>query len=107
MSPTDHEKDDKTMRTNNFRTTLSPALRLAGVLLLGAVGAFAQVALTAGPTTVTLPDGTIVPMWGYSCGAVTPPATCALPRQPDQRKAGGTVRALADDGRLTSKRSGL
>ena len=29
-----------------------------------------QVNLTAGPTSITLPDGSSVPMWGYSCGAV-------------------------------------
>ena len=27
-----------------------------------------QVNLTAGPTTITLPDGSTVPMWGYTCG---------------------------------------
>jgi len=38
-----------------------------------------QVQLTAAPTTVTMPDGTIVPMWGYSCGAAATSsgATCA------------------------------
>jgi hypothetical protein len=38
-----------------------------------------QVNLTAGPTTATLPDGSVVPMWGYSCGAVVTgsTATCA------------------------------
>ena len=38
-----------------------------------AAPAIAQSAVTlaAGPTTTTLPDGQIVPMWGYSCGAVS------------------------------------
>jgi hypothetical protein len=43
------------------------------VLLLASGVAMAQstVSLTAAPTTITLPDGQVVPMWGYSCGAVT------------------------------------
>jgi hypothetical protein len=38
-----------------------------------------QVNLTAGPANVTLPDGSAVPMWGYSCGAAVAgsSATCA------------------------------
>ena len=38
-----------------------------------------QVNLTAGPTSLTLPDGSTVPMWGYSCGAPVSgsTATCA------------------------------
>ncbi len=32
------------------------------------VAAAAQVNLTAAPTTVTMPDGSAVPMWGYICG---------------------------------------
>jgi hypothetical protein len=38
-----------------------------------------QVNLTAGPSTLTLPDGSAVPMWGYSCGAAATgsSATCA------------------------------
>ena len=37
------------------------------------------VQLTAAPTSTTLPDGTVVPMWGYSCGIVVvgSTATCA------------------------------
>jgi hypothetical protein len=39
----------------------------------------AQVSLTAQPTTLTLPDGSTVPMWGYSCGAAVTSqiGTCA------------------------------
>jgi hypothetical protein len=35
--------------------------------------------LTAGPTQITMPDGSTVPMWGYSCGAAVTgsTATCA------------------------------
>ena len=49
-------------------------------LLLSTGAAFAQagsVSLAAGPTTTLLPDGNSVPMWGYSCGAVSGAATCA------------------------------
>ena len=55
-------------------------LALAAVLL-SAAGAQAQqvVNLTAAPTSTALPDGTAVPMWGYSCGTAQSGslATCA------------------------------
>jgi len=65
------------MRFNYLKATLKTAVLAVSVLLLGAGVAVAQVNLTAQPTTTTLPDGTVVPMWGYSCGAVVAPATCA------------------------------
>ncbi len=69
------------MRTNNFKAILKAAVRVVGILLFAAVAAFGQqqVNLTAGPATVTLPDGSTVPMWGYSCGAAVAgsTATCA------------------------------
>jgi Bacterial Ig domain len=67
------------MRFNFLKATLKNAVSGATVLLLG-VGmtvAHAQVSLTAAPAPLTLPDGSVVPMWGYSCTAVTSPATCA------------------------------
>src|ERR1700674_2311007 len=74
------------MRTYNFKAILKAALRVASLLPFAAVAAFGQqqVNLTAGPTTATLPDGTSVPMWGYSCGALVPSstATCAALNQP-------------------------
>src|SRR2546430_6618901 len=58
------------MRTNNMKAILKAALRVVCILPFAAVVAFGPqtVYLTAGPTTVTLPDGSTVPMWGYSCG---------------------------------------
>src|SRR6516225_1817826 len=52
---------------------------LAVAVLLSATGAaLAQsVALSAAPATTTLSDGSIVPMWGYTCGAASGNATCA------------------------------
>ena len=52
------------MRINSLK-----AIVKAAVLLFGAGAASAQVSvnLTAGPATATLPDGSAVPMWGYSC----------------------------------------
>ena len=69
------------MRTNN-RTFLSKlAASIAGILLSGAISTFGQqqINLTAGPSSITLPDGNTVPMWGYTCGAVVTgsTATCA------------------------------
>ncbi|MGB7847991.1 MAG: hypothetical protein WBL63_20435, partial [Candidatus Acidiferrum sp.] len=68
------------MRANNLKAILKTAV-LITVLLFGAGLAVAQqqVGLTAGPTTLVLPDGTTVPMWGYTCGALVTgsTATCA------------------------------
>ena len=69
------------MRTYNFKSILKAALRVACILPFAAAVALGQqqVNLTAGPSSVTLPDGTSVPMWGYACGAAVSgsTATCA------------------------------
>src|SRR6266576_560010 len=72
------------MRFNHLKATLKSAVLTVTVLLLGGGVAVAQqqVNLTAAPTSTTLPDGTVVPMWGYSCAGPTviasSTATCAL-----------------------------
>src|ERR1700731_1891954 len=70
-----------TMRMNNFKAILKTATLSVAALLLTASGSFAQqqVNLTAAPTTTTMPDGTVVPMWGYFCGTAVAgaTATCA------------------------------
>src|SRR5215472_5638596 len=69
------------MLTKQFKAILKNAALLLAILPFAAAAAFGQqtINLTAGPTTTTMPDGTTVPMWGYSCGtAVTgSTATCA------------------------------
>ena len=69
------------MRFNHLKATLKTAALAISVLLLGANLAVAQqqINLTAGPSSLILPDGSSVPMWGYSCGAVVvgSTATCA------------------------------
>ena len=66
------------MRFNCLKANMKAAVLLAAVLLLGAgITAAQSVSLTAGPATATLPDGSAVPMWGYTCGAVVAPATCS------------------------------
>src|SRR4029077_11951461 len=73
-----------TMRMNNIKAILKAATLAVAALLLTAGASFAQqqVNLTAAPTTTTLPDGTTVQMWGYSCAGATviasSTATCAL-----------------------------
>ncbi len=66
---------------SNYLENLKTAVLAVTVLLLGASLSFAQqqINLTAGPSTITLPDGTTVPMWGYSCGAAVSgsAASCA------------------------------
>ena len=62
---------------SQYLKTVKTAILAISVLLLGASLSLAQVNLGAGPAAATLPDGTSVPMWGYTCGAVTGTATCA------------------------------
>jgi len=60
------------MRSNYLKTLKTAAFAVA-ILLLGAGVCSAQsVTLTTQRTNTTLPDGQIVPMWGYSCTATTP-----------------------------------
>jgi len=68
------------MQTKRFKAILKSAARVLAILPFAAAAASGQsINLTAGPTTATMPDGTVVPMWGYFCGtAVTgSTATCA------------------------------
>ncbi|MGA7409950.1 MAG: hypothetical protein WBW33_05655, partial [Bryobacteraceae bacterium] len=69
------------MQTIHLRATLKAAASVVGLLLLGTSAGFGQqqINLTAGPSTVTMPDGSAVPMWGYTCGTVVSgsTATCA------------------------------
>jgi hypothetical protein len=71
------------IRINDFKvkTTLKAAVLASLFVLLAAAPGFSQqvVNLTAGPATAALPDGTVVPMWGYACGAAVTgaTATCA------------------------------
>ena len=52
------------MRIHNIKAILKAAVQVASLLLLGTATTFAQqtINLTAGPTSVTLPDGSVVPM---------------------------------------------
>jgi hypothetical protein len=68
------------MQTKHVTAVLKIAAPVLAILSF-ATAAYGQqtINLTAAPTTTTMPDGTTVPMWGYSCGtAVTgSTATCA------------------------------
>ncbi len=68
------------MRTNDMKSALIKTALAATLLLSGGGAALAQtvVNLTAAPTSTTLSDGSIVPMWGYSCGTPTPGTCTAL-----------------------------
>src|SRR5258706_5741283 len=65
------------MSSLNIKTALIKSGLVASVLLLASGVSLAQqqVNLTAGPTTATLPDGSAVPMWGYTCGAAAAGST--------------------------------
>src|SRR5215469_4671918 len=75
------------MQTNNSKTAaLLKSILAASVLLLGGRAALAQqqVNLTAAASNAAMPDGTAVPMWGYSCGAAPAggsSATCSALNQ--------------------------
>jgi hypothetical protein len=62
---------------SNYLKTLKTAVLAATVLLLGVGVSFGQqqINLSAGFATATLSDGSTVPMWGYSCGAVVSGST--------------------------------
>jgi hypothetical protein len=84
------------MRSTTFKSALIKS-RLAATLLLLASGAsYAQQAvnLTAAPSNVVMPDGTSVPMWGYSCTGTPTNATCAAANGwnvPGKRRAAGSA----------------
>jgi hypothetical protein len=69
------------MQSTTVKKNLRAAVLAVTVFLLGVGSAVAQqqVNLSAGPTTLTMPDGSSVPMWGYSCGALVAgsKATCS------------------------------
>src|SRR5712672_610000 len=68
------------MRSNTIKSRLIRSGLAASILLLCSGAALAQsVSLTAAATTATLPDGQIVPMWGYTCSTATAPvgSSCA------------------------------
>ena len=64
------------MRSIQYKTVLKKVIFAAGLLFVGATAASAQsVNLTAGASNFTLPDGNVVPMWGYTCADAASVAT--------------------------------
>jgi hypothetical protein len=60
------------MRSFKFESALiKSGLAVSALLLAGAAFAQSTVNLTAAPQNATMPDGTIVPMWGLVCGTGT------------------------------------
>src|SRR5579871_2932778 len=72
-------KGELEMRPKNFKAALINWGLAASVLLLASGASVAQtvVNLTAGPATAYLPDGSAVPMWGYSCTAGGTAGACS------------------------------
>jgi len=64
---------------SNYLKTLKTAVLAATVLLLGVSVSFGQqqINLSAGASTVALPDGSAVPMWGYTCGLAVSGSTAS------------------------------
>ena len=68
------------MHTTAFKRILESTGRLLAILSFATAAHAQTINLTAGPSAATMPDGTAVPMWGYTCGAAaTAPggASCA------------------------------
>src|SRR5882672_11638588 len=67
------------MSANTSKASLIRKGLAASILLMASGLSFSQsvVSLTASQTTTKLPDGQVVQMWGYSCGAGPSNATCA------------------------------
>ncbi|HWT37099.1 MAG TPA: hypothetical protein VN289_12500, partial [Paraburkholderia sp.] len=69
------------MRSSDFKRTLAGFVKagvVASVLMTASAMVCAQsVTLTAKAQTVALPDGQVVPMWGYTCSGAAAPTTCA------------------------------
>src|SRR5579864_2841992 len=81
------------MRSHFVNTSFKIKLLVTLVFLLGVLAASAQVtvSLTASPQSTMLPDGNIVPMWGWTCSnnlAASTTATTAV-------TGGGTCGTLA------------
>ncbi|HEY6095068.1 MAG TPA: Ig-like domain-containing protein [Gallionellaceae bacterium] len=67
------------MRPDIFKAIHHTAYAAFTAILLSAGMSHAEVALTAKPTTTTLPDGQTVPMWGLFCGSATATGTNGAP----------------------------
>src|SRR5262252_8194290 len=84
MSVADRQREATTMirmSDFNFMTRLRAVLLAGGFFLLATAIGYGQqqVNLAVMPTTITLPDGTSLPMWGFVCGSAVngSTATCA------------------------------
>src|ERR1700737_637470 len=93
------------MRSTKFKATLFDLIKAglaASILLTASEVSFAQsVSLTAQAATAALPDGQLVPMWGYTCtGAAVAPATCAA-SNPNAKTSWSPVVITVPPGSLT------
>jgi hypothetical protein len=95
------------MRTNHFTAILKIAARGLAILSFATAAYGQTVNLTAGPSTAAMPDGTPVPMWGYTCGApitgtTGPTATCTALNPAVQTFNTATTTAAASVGSMWS-----
>src|SRR6267378_1210995 len=80
------------MRSNYLEATMKTAVLAVTILLLsvGIASAQSSVTLTANRQTTTLPDGQIVPMWGWTCGAPVAGSTATCTALNDLAQSGTT-----------------
>ena len=66
------------MQSNYLKTSVKTAvLAIASLLLLANFCSAQSVSLSAQRTTLTLPDGQVVPMWGLFCSSATTPVNAS------------------------------
>jgi PKD repeat protein len=60
-------------------TKIRQLVLLVAVAVIAAPSSAAEFNLRAGTGTLTMPDGTVVPMWGFACESSVPAGLCANP----------------------------
>ena len=97
------------MRFDHSKATVRTVIVAVCILLLGASWAAAQqqVNLVAGPAMVNLPDGSSVPMWGYTCGALVSGSTATCAKSNPAAAGWSPVGRKVFAATMRAKRSGI
>ena len=72
-------------KANIMKNTLISSLMIGALSVAAGSASAATVDLCAGATTMDLPDGTSVPMWGYAPGVATAGVCDSTPTFPGSR----------------------
>ena len=88
-------REKRTMHTNHIKAILNIAARVLAILSFATAAYGQTINLTAGPTAATMPDGTVVPMWGYFCKDAGTGASCATLKVPSTATPATWVASIA------------